>query len=128
MDQTASLLHALRYFTVNLLSTPKYSLLCNFTSGFILKKLPGHVAPISTGATLTLVCPQREVGRWMMALTGLLLLELGLYASCFVCGIVTAASVTIVQVTIHPLSAPFFPLQPLPGALFQCVREETSPK
>ncbi|KAM9335897.1 transmembrane protein 179B [Symphorus nematophorus] len=32
-----------------------------------------------------------------MALTGLLLLELGLYASCFVCGIVTAASVTIVQ-------------------------------
>ncbi|XP_008303904.1 transmembrane protein 179B [Stegastes partitus] len=33
----------------------------------------------------------------MMALTGLLLLELGLYASCFVCGIVTAASITIVQ-------------------------------
>ena len=33
-----------------------------------------------------------------MALTGLLLLELCLYASCFVCGIVTAASVTIVQV------------------------------
>ncbi|XP_034531866.1 transmembrane protein 179B [Notolabrus celidotus] len=32
-----------------------------------------------------------------MALTGLLLLELGLYASCFVCGIVTAASITIVQ-------------------------------
>ncbi|XP_073331195.1 transmembrane protein 179B [Pagrus major] len=32
-----------------------------------------------------------------MALTGLLLLELCLYASCFVCGIVTAASVTIVQ-------------------------------
>lgn len=32
-----------------------------------------------------------------MALTGLLLLELGLYASCFVCGIVAAASVTIVQ-------------------------------
>ncbi|KAM9836503.1 transmembrane protein 179B [Aulostomus maculatus] len=32
-----------------------------------------------------------------MALTGVLLLELGLYASCFVCGIVTAASVTIVQ-------------------------------
>ncbi|KAM7377453.1 hypothetical protein PAMA_013980 [Pampus argenteus] len=33
----------------------------------------------------------------MMALTGLLLLELALYASCFVCGIITAASVTIVQ-------------------------------
>ncbi|GAA6216212.1 transmembrane protein 179B [Lates calcarifer] len=33
----------------------------------------------------------------MMALTGLLLLELGLYASCFVCGIVAAASITIVQ-------------------------------
>lgn len=33
----------------------------------------------------------------MMALPGLLLLELGLYASCFVCGIVAAASVTIVQ-------------------------------
>ncbi|XP_069573103.1 transmembrane protein 179B [Brachyistius frenatus] len=33
----------------------------------------------------------------MMALTGLLLLELGLYASCFVCGIVTAASITIGQ-------------------------------
>ncbi|XP_053198902.1 transmembrane protein 179B [Scomber japonicus] len=33
----------------------------------------------------------------MMALTGLLLVELGLYASCFVCGIVTAASLTIVQ-------------------------------
>ncbi|XP_074518110.1 transmembrane protein 179B [Halichoeres trimaculatus] len=32
-----------------------------------------------------------------MAFTGLLLLELGLYASCFVCGIVTAASITIVQ-------------------------------
>lgn len=32
-----------------------------------------------------------------MALTGLLLLELGLYACCFVCGIVTAASLTIVQ-------------------------------
>ncbi|XP_020499333.2 transmembrane protein 179B [Labrus bergylta] len=32
-----------------------------------------------------------------MASTGLLLLELGLYASCFVCGIVTAASITIVQ-------------------------------
>ncbi|XP_070710660.1 transmembrane protein 179B [Pempheris klunzingeri] len=32
-----------------------------------------------------------------MALTGLLLLELGLYASCFVCGIVAAASITIVQ-------------------------------
>ncbi|KAM3590985.1 uncharacterized protein V6R79_020076 [Siganus canaliculatus] len=32
-----------------------------------------------------------------MALSVLLLLELGLYASCFVCGIVTAASVTIVQ-------------------------------
>lgn len=36
---------------------------------------------------------------WMMALAGLLLLEWGLYISCFVCGIVTAASVTIVQVT-----------------------------
>ncbi|XP_061769712.1 transmembrane protein 179B isoform X1 [Nerophis ophidion] len=33
----------------------------------------------------------------MMALTGLLLLELALCASCFVCGIITAASVTIVQ-------------------------------
>ncbi|XP_077401225.1 transmembrane protein 179B isoform X2 [Vanacampus margaritifer] len=33
----------------------------------------------------------------MMELTGLLLLELVLYASCFVCGIVTAASLTIVQ-------------------------------
>ncbi|XP_038587669.1 transmembrane protein 179B [Micropterus salmoides] len=32
-----------------------------------------------------------------MALTVLLLVELGLYASCFVCGIVTAASITIVQ-------------------------------
>lgn len=32
-----------------------------------------------------------------MAVTGLLLLELSLYASCFVCGIVTAASLTIVQ-------------------------------
>lgn len=36
---------------------------------------------------------------WMMALAGLLVLEWGLYISCFVCGIVTAASVTIVQVT-----------------------------
>ncbi|KAM4612097.1 transmembrane protein 179B isoform 1-T1 [Polymixia lowei] len=33
----------------------------------------------------------------MMALPWLLLLELALYASCFVCGIVTAASVTITQ-------------------------------
>lgn len=33
----------------------------------------------------------------MMAITGLLLLELALYASCFVCGIVAAASTTIVQ-------------------------------
>ncbi|XP_051918712.1 transmembrane protein 179B [Hippocampus zosterae] len=33
----------------------------------------------------------------MMALTGLLLLELVLYACCFVCGIVTAASLTVVQ-------------------------------
>ncbi|XP_075992986.1 transmembrane protein 179B [Genypterus blacodes] len=33
----------------------------------------------------------------MMALPWLLLLELALYASCFVCGIVTAASLTIVQ-------------------------------
>uniref|UniRef100_A0A3P9KTH7 Zgc:110591 n=1 Tax=Oryzias latipes TaxID=8090 RepID=A0A3P9KTH7_ORYLA len=33
----------------------------------------------------------------MMALSVLLLLELGLYASCFICGIVTAASITIVQ-------------------------------
>ncbi|XP_019950930.1 transmembrane protein 179B [Paralichthys olivaceus] len=33
----------------------------------------------------------------MMALTGLLLLELALYSSCFVCGIVAAASTTIVQ-------------------------------
>ncbi|KAK9524627.1 hypothetical protein VZT92_017004 [Zoarces viviparus] len=32
-----------------------------------------------------------------MVLPVLLLLELGLYASCFVCGIVTAASITIVQ-------------------------------
>ncbi|XP_037336792.2 transmembrane protein 179B [Pungitius pungitius] len=32
-----------------------------------------------------------------MASTGVLLLELGLYASCFVCGIITAASITIVQ-------------------------------
>ncbi|KAM8898993.1 transmembrane protein 179B isoform 1-T4 [Spinachia spinachia] len=32
-----------------------------------------------------------------MASTALLLLELGLYASCFVCGIITAASITIVQ-------------------------------
>ncbi|XP_061566721.1 transmembrane protein 179B [Cololabis saira] len=32
-----------------------------------------------------------------MALPVLLLLELALYASCFICGIVTAASVTIVQ-------------------------------
>uniref|UniRef100_A0AAQ4PSM8 Transmembrane protein 179Ba n=1 Tax=Gasterosteus aculeatus aculeatus TaxID=481459 RepID=A0AAQ4PSM8_GASAC len=32
-----------------------------------------------------------------MASTGLLLLELGLYASCFVCGIIAAASITIVQ-------------------------------
>ncbi|CAN9509505.1 unnamed protein product [Ophioblennius macclurei] len=32
-----------------------------------------------------------------MALTWLLLLELSLYACCFVCGIVTAASLTIVQ-------------------------------
>lgn len=39
----------------------------------------------------------RSRGRWTMALTGLLLLELCLYASCFVCGIVTAASITIVQ-------------------------------
>lgn len=34
-----------------------------------------------------------------MALAGLLVLEWGLYISCFICGIVTAASVTIVQVT-----------------------------
>ncbi|XP_071333866.1 transmembrane protein 179B [Trachinotus anak] len=33
----------------------------------------------------------------MMALTGLLLLELALYTSCFVCGIVAAASLTIAQ-------------------------------
>ncbi|XP_034413738.1 transmembrane protein 179B [Cyclopterus lumpus] len=32
-----------------------------------------------------------------MALPGLLLLELALYISCFVCGIVTAAAITIVQ-------------------------------
>ncbi|XP_070785675.1 transmembrane protein 179B [Enoplosus armatus] len=32
-----------------------------------------------------------------MALTGLLLVELGLYTSCFICGIITAASITIVQ-------------------------------
>ncbi|XP_054609334.1 transmembrane protein 179B [Dunckerocampus dactyliophorus] len=32
-----------------------------------------------------------------MALTGLLLLELALYASCFVCGIITAVCLTIVQ-------------------------------
>ncbi|XP_034757194.1 transmembrane protein 179B [Etheostoma cragini] len=32
-----------------------------------------------------------------MAMTALLLLELALYASCFVCGIVAAASITIVQ-------------------------------
>lgn len=35
-----------------------------------------------------------------MALTGLLVLELSLYAGCFCCGIVTAASLTIVQVTL----------------------------
>ncbi|XP_041842570.1 transmembrane protein 179B [Melanotaenia boesemani] len=39
----------------------------------------------------------------MMALEKLLLLELGLYTSCFVCGIVTAASVTIVQGDFHGL-------------------------
>nr|XP_061811003.1 transmembrane protein 179B-like [Nerophis lumbriciformis] len=33
----------------------------------------------------------------MMALSGLLLLELLLYASCFICGIITAASLTIFQ-------------------------------
>lgn len=43
---------------------------------------------------------QLEPDRWTMALTVLLLVELGLYASCFVCGIVTAASITIVQVTL----------------------------
>ncbi|KAK1890089.1 Transmembrane protein 179B [Dissostichus eleginoides] len=32
-----------------------------------------------------------------MVLPGLLLLELALYSSCFICGIVTAASITIVQ-------------------------------
>ncbi|XP_034080535.1 transmembrane protein 179B [Gymnodraco acuticeps] len=32
-----------------------------------------------------------------MVLPGLLLLELAIYASCFICGIVTAASITIVQ-------------------------------
>lgn len=37
----------------------------------------------------------------MMALTALLMLELSLYAGCFCCGIVTAASITIVQVTLN---------------------------
>ncbi|XP_026209142.1 transmembrane protein 179B [Anabas testudineus] len=32
-----------------------------------------------------------------MAVTGLLLLELGLYASSFICGIIAAASITVVQ-------------------------------
>lgn len=49
---------------------------------------------------LRLSLPRQEPGRRTMALTGLLLLELGLYASCFVCGIVAAASITIVQVTL----------------------------
>ncbi|KAJ0055998.1 hypothetical protein NL108_017365, partial [Boleophthalmus pectinirostris] len=34
---------------------------------------------------------------WTMAVTGILILELILYVSCFVCGIVTAASITITQ-------------------------------
>ncbi|XP_068569903.1 uncharacterized protein [Cebidichthys violaceus] len=42
--------------------------------------------------------PDRNVTRRTMALSGLLLLELGLYASGFFCGIVTAASIIIVQV------------------------------
>lgn len=37
----------------------------------------------------------------MVTLPWLLLVELGLYASCFVCGIVTAASLTISQVTVN---------------------------
>lgn len=41
-----------------------------------------------------------------MALAGLLVLEWGLYISCFVCGIVTAASVTIVQVTFLSFTNP----------------------
>lgn len=50
---------------------------------------------------LTPDCPRRqERGCGAMALTGLLVLELSLYAVCFCCGIVTAASITIVQVTL----------------------------
>lgn len=45
------------------------------------------------------LCRRRLSCCWMMALAGLLVLEWGLYISCFICGIVTAASVTIVQVT-----------------------------
>ncbi|XP_010772101.1 transmembrane protein 179B, partial [Notothenia coriiceps] len=42
-------------------------------------------------------CCQTGAGQEKMVLPGLLLLELTLYASCFICGIVTAASTTIVQ-------------------------------
>lgn len=45
------------------------------------------------------IFPDRNLTRWTMALPWLLLLELALYISCFVCGIVTAAAITIVQVT-----------------------------
>lgn len=47
-------------------------------------------------ATCDRLCPAA------MALPLLLLLELALYASCFICGIVTAALVTIVQVGGQP--------------------------
>lgn len=72
---------------------------------------------------------QLEPDRWTMALTVLLLVELGLYASCFVCGIVTAASITIVQVTLLSKKKKYLPYpcfcyrHPLPGRLtfYQCV-------
>lgn len=45
--------------------------------------------------------PHRQEQRCgAMALSVLLVLELSLYAGCFCCGIVTAASITIVQVTL----------------------------
>ncbi|XP_077597757.1 transmembrane protein 179B isoform X1 [Stigmatopora nigra] len=70
----------------------------HFPLTFTLKRLSGLFVP----------SPRRPHGRsggesrrrmwmWMMELTGLLMLELLLYASCFICGIITAASLTIFQ-------------------------------
>lgn len=79
-------------------------------------------APEARSLTVAGAVPRRrERCGGTMALTGLLVLELSLYCGCFCCGIVTAASITIVQVRprIHPrtpLFIKFVYLQLLPDA------------